>query len=81
VDEGGDSGPELCQAAVPVLETDGPDELSARILKVEHRIFPAAVGWVTSGRVSLSGRTALLRGFSPGAGQEGASLVWPPLDA
>ncbi|MDR1080377.1 MAG: phosphoribosylglycinamide formyltransferase [Deltaproteobacteria bacterium] len=81
VDEGVDSGPVICQGAVPVLETDGPDELSARILKVEHRIFPAAVGWVTSGRVSLSGRTALLRGFSPSEGEEGASLVWPPLDA
>ncbi|MDR1039093.1 MAG: phosphoribosylglycinamide formyltransferase [Deltaproteobacteria bacterium] len=81
VDEGVDSGPIICQGAVPVLETDGPDELSARILKVEHRIFPAAVGWVTSGRVSLSGRTSLLSGFSPGPGEVGACLVWPPLDA
>ncbi|MDR1315073.1 MAG: phosphoribosylglycinamide formyltransferase [Deltaproteobacteria bacterium] len=81
VDEGVDSGPIICQGAVPVLETDGPDELSARILKVEHRIFPAAVGWVTSGRVSMKGRTSLLKGFEPKPGQAEAFLAWPALDA
>ncbi|MDR1036641.1 MAG: phosphoribosylglycinamide formyltransferase [Deltaproteobacteria bacterium] len=81
VDEGVDSGPIICQGAVPVLETDGPDELSARILKVEHRIFPAALGWVTSGRVSLAGRTSRLSGFNPGVEDTAASFVWPPLGA
>jgi phosphoribosylglycinamide formyltransferase-1 len=81
VDEGVDSGPVICQGAVPVLETDGPDELARRILRVEHRILPAAVGWVTSGRVSLEGRTVRLKGFAPSAEEEGASLVWPPTGA
>ena len=43
VDEGLDSGPILMQAAVPVLEGDTVETLSARILKEEHRIYSEAV--------------------------------------
>ncbi|MDR3152755.1 MAG: phosphoribosylglycinamide formyltransferase [Deltaproteobacteria bacterium] len=81
VDEGVDSGPIILQGAVPVLETDGPDELSARILAVEHRIFPVAVDWVTSGRVTLEGRVSRLKGFGPSEAQAEAVLIWPPLTA
>ena len=40
VDEQLDSGPILLQSGVPVLDGDTPDELSARILAEEHRIYP-----------------------------------------
>ena len=43
VDEGTDSGPIILQAAVPVAEGDTEDSLAARVLKEEHRIFPAAI--------------------------------------
>ncbi|MDR2612393.1 MAG: phosphoribosylglycinamide formyltransferase [Deltaproteobacteria bacterium] len=81
VDEGVDSGPIICQGAVPVLDTDDADALSARILTVEHRIYPAAVAWVTSGRVRLQGRRVALDGFAPSGEAAAARLVWPPLDA
>ena len=38
-----DDGPILAQASVPVLSTDTPDTLAARILVEEHRIYPAAL--------------------------------------
>jgi phosphoribosylglycinamide formyltransferase-1 len=38
-----DAGPILRQAAVPVLEGDTVETLSARILEAEHRIYPEAI--------------------------------------
>jgi phosphoribosylglycinamide formyltransferase-1 len=38
-----DHGPILAQAMVPVLESDNPDTLAARVLTQEHQIYPRAV--------------------------------------
>ena len=38
-----DSGPILGQAVVPVLADDTSDLLAARVLKQEHRLYPAAL--------------------------------------
>lgn len=60
VDEGLDSGPIILQAAVPVLENDSEDSLSARILEQEHRIYSEAIRLVLDGSVKLRGRRVLL---------------------
>ncbi len=51
-----DDGPIVMQAAVPVLDNDTEETLSARILKEEHRIFSEAIGMILSGRCELDGR-------------------------
>jgi phosphoribosylglycinamide formyltransferase-1 len=51
-----DGGPIIEQAAVPVLEGDTVETLSARILAEEHRIYPAAIALVLDGRWSIQGR-------------------------
>ncbi len=56
VDEGLDAGPIVAQEAVPVLDEDGPDDLAARILEAEHRIYPRAVRLWLSGRWTIEGR-------------------------
>ncbi|WP_127111999.1 phosphoribosylglycinamide formyltransferase [Shimia sediminis] len=38
-----DDGPILGQARVPVLQDDTPDSLAARVLKLEHRLYPAVL--------------------------------------
>ncbi|MBJ05587.1 MAG: phosphoribosylglycinamide formyltransferase [Verrucomicrobiaceae bacterium] len=43
VDAGMDSGPIISQAIVPVLASDTPESLHARIQIEEHRIYPAAI--------------------------------------
>ena len=43
VDEGMDTGPVILQERVPVLPTDTPATLHARIQEVEHRLYPAAI--------------------------------------
>ncbi|HWV58214.1 MAG TPA: phosphoribosylglycinamide formyltransferase [Longimicrobiales bacterium] len=46
VDEEYDEGPILCQWPVPVRDGDSPESLAARVLTVEHRLYPAAVEWL-----------------------------------
>ncbi len=54
VDEEYDRGPIIAQWPVPVMETDDPDALAARVLDVEHRLLPAVVGALSRGHVELT---------------------------
>lgn len=59
VDENLDSGPIVIQAAVPVLDTDTTETLSARILAEEHRIYTEAIRVVLAGGWRIEGRRVL----------------------
>lgn len=61
VDEFLDSGPIIIQSAVPVLDTDTVDSLSARILVQEHLIYSKAIQFIAEGRVSIEGRQVRIR--------------------
>jgi len=50
-----DAGPILMQGAVAVHDDDTPEALAARILEVEHRIYPQALRLVADGRIRLEG--------------------------
>jgi len=50
-----DAGPIIAQGAVPVLTSDDEDALSARILAMEHRLYPLALQLVASGAAWLDG--------------------------
>ncbi|MDW0140748.1 MAG: phosphoribosylglycinamide formyltransferase, partial [Nitrososphaeraceae archaeon] len=56
VDEGIDSGPVILQKAVPVIERDDEESLSARILEQEHELYPEAVRLFCGGRIKIDGR-------------------------
>jgi phosphoribosylglycinamide formyltransferase-1 len=56
-----DAGPIIAQAAVAVLASDTPDSLAARILPIEHRLYPFALWLTAGGRARLEeGRVVLL---------------------
>ena len=61
VDEFLDSGPIIIQAAVPVLDNDTVESLSARILAQEHLIYPKAIGYIADGRITVEGRRVRIR--------------------
>lgn len=46
-----DGGPVILQVKVPVLADDGPEQLAARVLEQEHRLYPEAVRLIAEGRV------------------------------
>jgi formyltetrahydrofolate-dependent phosphoribosylglycinamide formyltransferase len=53
-----DSGPILIQAAVPVRPDDSEATLAARVLAVEHKIYPPALAWLASGKVRVDATVA-----------------------
>jgi phosphoribosylglycinamide formyltransferase-1 len=55
-----DGGPIVLQSAVPVLDDDTVETLSARILIEEHRIYPEAIRLVLGGGWSIVGRRFVL---------------------
>jgi len=61
VDEDVDHGPIILQEAVPIHPRDTEAALLARIHRVEHRLYPQAIGLVLSGRVNIRGRSVTLR--------------------
>jgi len=66
VDGALDGGPIVLQRAVPVLDTDTPDSLAARILEEEHRAYPEAVARVLEGGWRIDGRTFVPDTQTPG---------------
>ena len=48
-----DAGPIVMQGAVAVCDGDTPERLAARIIAIEHRIYPEALRLVASGRIRI----------------------------
>lgn len=64
-----DGGPPVLQAQVPLQADDTPATLAARVLQLEHRIYPLAARWHAEGRLQLIGNRAVFDGAPlPGTG-------------
>ncbi len=59
-----DDGPILAQGVVPVLANDNADSLAARVLEVEHVVYPRAVRWLVEGRVQRQGQVVRVQGVA-----------------
>lgn len=57
VREAVDHGPIIGQAAVPVLTGDTTEDLAARVLEAEHRLYPHCLGLVAEDRARVTGET------------------------
>ncbi len=68
VDEFLDSGPILIQAAVPVLDGDTVETLSARILVQEHFVYSKAIQLIVDDVVVIEGRRVRIREVADPAG-------------
>lgn len=56
VDDSLDAGPIIIQEPVKVEDDDTPESLAAKILEVEHRIYPEAVRLLAQGRLRIERR-------------------------
>ncbi len=75
VDAAYDSGPIVLQEAVRVEPGDTPEALAARVLAVEHRIFPRALALLAQDRLRVDGRRVTVG--EPGLGGRGSEDVPP----
>ena len=56
-----DAGPVIAQASVPVHPSDTAEMLAARVLEVEHKLYPAALKLVAEDKVRLEKGLAIFR--------------------
>ena len=64
-----DGGPPVLQARMPIESGDDSAALSARVLTLEHLIYPIAVQWFCIGRLQMTAGVAYLDGMAlPEAG-------------
>jgi phosphoribosylglycinamide formyltransferase-1 len=59
-----DDGPVIAQASVPVRLEDTEDSLAARVLALEHRLYPMVIGLIGGGRLEVRGGRISLDGHS-----------------
>lgn len=57
-----DGGPVIAQARLEIGPQDTPDSLNARVQALEHRMYPAVVGWFGQGRLRMAGDRVELDG-------------------
>ena len=50
-----DCGPIIAQGVVPIIEGDNADDIAARVLAVEHQLFPQAVADFINGKLKVDG--------------------------
>ncbi len=55
-----DGGPPIIQARVPVHDDDTAETLAARVIELEHVIYPLAADWQLQGRLKLTAMGATL---------------------
>jgi phosphoribosylglycinamide formyltransferase-1 len=60
-----DAGPIIMQGAVPVAGDDTAETLAARVLQLEHRIYPQALRLLAEGRVRVADGRCLTVGTLP----------------
>ena len=62
VSEQCDGGPIIAQKAVPVMENDTPETLQRRIMEqAEWKLLPEAVALFCQGRLTVEGRTVMIK--------------------
>ena len=55
-----DGGPLICQGRLSIAPGETQDSLTARVHRIEHRIYPMVIGLIAAGRLKLSGSRVLL---------------------
>ncbi len=70
-----DHGPVVSQGVVNIADDETPDSLAAKVLELEHQLYPAAVRWFAEGRLSIDGARVRLADL---AGADAAMMVPAP---
>jgi phosphoribosylglycinamide formyltransferase 1 len=64
-----DAGPIIVQGAIGVRDDDSAATLAARVLAIEHRIYPAALALLAAGRIKIVDERCRIEGAVGAAGQ------------
>ena len=59
IDDNVDTGPIILQESVPVYDKDTEEDLSNRILQLEHKLYPLAIRLFSEGKLKVEGRKVI----------------------
>lgn len=59
IDDNVDTGPIILQESVPVYDKDTEEDLSNRILQLEHKLYPLAIRLYSEGKLKVEGRKVI----------------------
>jgi phosphoribosylglycinamide formyltransferase-1 len=59
-----DAGPIVLQKTVSIEDAQSPEEIAARVLEVEHQIFPEAIKLLVEERLEIAGLRVRIKGVS-----------------
>jgi len=71
-----DAGPIIAQGAVPVQAGDDVESLSARVLAVEHQVYPLVLRWFGEGRVRLVRQPGVPDAVEVAGLPPGGTVLW-----
>jgi phosphoribosylglycinamide formyltransferase-1 len=57
-----DSGPVIAHMGLNVLANETAEGLSDRVLRLEHQLYPAVIGWFCEGRIEITAQGVQLDG-------------------
>ena len=57
-----DEGPIIAQAAIPIHPSDNPQSLAARVLKIEHLLYPHAIRLIAEGKIRIKDDRVIIKG-------------------
>lgn len=60
IDDNVDTGPIILQESVRVYDKDTEEDLSNRILQLEHKLYPLAIRLFSEGKLKVEGRKVIL---------------------
>jgi phosphoribosylglycinamide formyltransferase 1 len=60
VDDDVDTGAIILQESIPVYDKDTEEDLSNRILQLEHKLYPLAIRLFSEGKLKVEGRKVIL---------------------
>jgi phosphoribosylglycinamide formyltransferase, formyltetrahydrofolate-dependent len=56
-----DGGPIVRQGVVEITDDDTPESLAAKVLRIEHQIYPSAIQWVLENKIIIDGNRIRLK--------------------
>ncbi len=56
VDENYDRGPVILQRTVEIAENETPETLAAKVLAIEHELYPEVIRLFAEGKVKVDGK-------------------------
>jgi phosphoribosylglycinamide formyltransferase-1 len=76
VDSGVDTGPIVAQASTKIIPGESAETLAARVLELEHKIYPWVISNIAQGLIAINGREVSIQESARREGAQRGFRTW-----